>query len=105
MEQLQFPRLAEEASAECRYELIEARILELADCFAVSVYAFAVMTNHALGDEEVTRRWLTALPGVLKHDGSEELAERRMLASPPIPNGSPGQPELVRESPQRADCS
>jgi hypothetical protein len=30
MEQLRFPRLAEEASAECRYAWIEDRILELA---------------------------------------------------------------------------
>ena len=49
MEQLRFPRLAEEASAECRYAWIEARILELAECFAVSVYAYAVAQARAIG--------------------------------------------------------
>ena len=88
---------------EHRRQWIEARILELADCFAVSVYAFAVMSNHAhvvvyvdpakaqsLSDEEVARRWLTAFPGPLKHDNSEALAERRMLAIT-------GNPERVAE--------
>jgi hypothetical protein len=78
---------------EHRRAWIEARILELADCFAVSVYAYAVMSNHfhvvvhidpaaaqALSDEEVAGRWLTAFPGPLKHDASEELAERFALA-------------------------
>jgi hypothetical protein len=80
-------------SYEHRRQWIEARILELADCFAVSVYAFSVMHNHthavlhvdpgqpqSWSDEEVARRWLTAFPGSLKHDDSEELAEIRMLA-------------------------
>lgn len=78
---------------EHRREWIEARILELANCFTLSVYAYAVMSNHfhvvvhvdpkeaqALTDEEVARRWLTAFPGPLKHDDSEELAERFELA-------------------------
>ncbi len=93
MEHLRFPRFAEEASAECRYAWIEARILELAECFAVSVYAYAVMNNHYhiilhvdpaavhdLSDEEVASRWLTAFPGSLKHDSSDEAVERMMLA-------------------------
>jgi putative transposase len=103
MEQLRFPRLAEEASAECRYAWIEARILELAECFTVSVYAYAVMSNHfhvvlyvdpataaALSDEEVARRWLTAFPGRMKHDGSPEVADRLALAIT-------GNPEQVAE--------
>ena len=49
MEQLRFPRPAEEASAECRYAWIEARILELADWFAVSLYAYAVAQARAMG--------------------------------------------------------
>ena len=35
-----------ERSYEHRRQWIEARILELADCFCVSVYAYAVMHNH-----------------------------------------------------------
>ncbi|TVQ29414.1 MAG: transposase [Wenzhouxiangella sp.] len=72
---------------------MEARIIELSECFAVSVYAWAAMSNHAhvvlhvdpghaqsWSDEEIARRWLTAFPGSLKHDDSEELAEIRKLA-------------------------
>jgi len=93
MEQLRFPRHVEEASAECRHAWIEMRILELADCFTVSVYAYAVMSNHfhvvlrvdphaarELSDEEVARRWLTVFPGPLKDDNSPETAERRKRA-------------------------
>ena len=78
---------------EHRRQWLEARILELAECFAVSVYAYAVMSNHChivvhidpgeawtLPDEEVARRWLRAFPGALKHDDSPELAERLALA-------------------------
>jgi len=80
-------------SYEHRRQWIEARILELAECFAVSVYAYAVMSNHfhvvlhvdpaaatALSDEEVARRWLTAFPGRLKHDDNPEVADRLALA-------------------------
>jgi len=103
MEQLRFPRVAEEASAECRYAWIEARMLELAECFAVSVYAYAVMSNHchvvlhvdpseaqSLSDVEVAQRWLKAFPGLLKHSYSPELAERFTLAIL-------GRPERVAE--------
>ena len=88
---------------EHRRQWIETRILELAECFSVSVYAFAVMSNHAhvvvhvdpieahsWSDEEVARRWLMAFPGSLKHNDSEELAERRVLAIT-------GNPERVAE--------
>ncbi len=80
-------------SYEHRRQWIEARILELSECFCVSVYAYAVMSNHfhvvlhvdpgaaqALPDEEVARRWLSAFPGPLKHDDSPEAAECIALA-------------------------
>ncbi len=41
-------------------------------------------------DEEVASRWLTAFPGSLKHNDSQELAELRMLAIT-------GNPERVAE--------
>lgn len=76
-------------SFEHRRKWIEDRILQLAECFSVSVYSYAVMSNHlhvvlhldpqhaeSLPDEEVARYWLTAFPGRLKHDDSPELAER-----------------------------
>lgn len=80
-------------SYEHRRQWIEARILELAECFAVSVYAYAVMSNHyhivlhvdpnaahELSDQEVASRWLTAFPGQLKRHDSAEAAERMALA-------------------------
>jgi len=64
---------------EHRRQWIEDRILELADAFSVSVYSYAVMSNHfhavihvdpsvvaSWSDEEVARRWLSAFPGALK---------------------------------------
>ena len=78
---------------EHRRHWIEARILELAVGFAVSVYAYSVMSIHfhivlhvdpaavaKLSDEEVAKRWLTAFPGRLKHDDSPEVAEMLTLA-------------------------
>jgi hypothetical protein len=78
---------------EHRREWIESRILELAECFSVSVYSYAVMSNHlhvvlhvdphhaaSMPDEEVARCWLTAFPGRLKHDDSPELAEAYLQA-------------------------
>ena len=80
-------------SFEHRRHWIEARILELAECFAVSVYAYSVMSNHfhvvlhvdpaaatEITDEEVAKRWLTAFPGRLRHDDSQEIAEMLSLA-------------------------
>ena len=84
---------------EHRRHWIEARILELAECFAVSVYAYSVMSNHFhvvlhvdpsavadLSDDEVAKRWLTAFPGRLKHDDSQEVAEMLTLAITARPN-------------------
>jgi len=80
-------------SFEHRRQWIEARILELADCFAVSVYAYAIMHNHFhivlrvdpaatanWTNEEIAQRWLTAFPGRLKDNDSPEMAERFALA-------------------------
>ena len=109
----------DKATGQCfehRRQWIETRILELAECFSVSVYAFAVMGNHAhvvvhawavmsnhahvvlhvdpgethsWSDEEVARRWLIAFPGPLKHNDSEELAERGCWPLPAIRNEWP----------------
>jgi len=78
---------------EHRRSWIEDRILELADSFAVSIFSYAVMSNHfhvvlhvdptvsaSWPDGEVARRWLTAFPGPLKRDPSEELAQRLKVA-------------------------
>ena len=74
---------------EHRRQWIEDRILALAECFSVSVYSYAVMSNHfhivlhvdpssaaALTKEDVASRWLAAFPGPLKHDHSKDLAQR-----------------------------
>jgi hypothetical protein len=76
---------------EHRRQWIESRILELADCFSVSIYSYAVMSNHfhvvlhvdpqhaeSLSDEEVARCWLAAFPGRLKHDGSPKLEQQHL---------------------------
>ena len=78
---------------EHRRQWIEARILELAECFSVSVYAYSVMSNHyhvvlhvdpqavlAMSDAEVAHCWLKAFPGRLKDDDSPETAKRLVLA-------------------------
>lgn len=61
---------------EYRRELVEERLLMLAEVYSVSIYAYAVMSNHlhvvlkidataAAGwaDEEVASRWCRAFPG------------------------------------------
>ena len=90
---------------EHRRQWIEDRILELADCFSVSVFAYAVMSNHShivlhvdpqqpweLSDEEVANRWLTAFPGRLKHLDCPEQQERYRQAV----IGDPESLELLR---------
>ncbi|MFT6433104.1 MAG: hypothetical protein ACJAVI_001146 [Candidatus Azotimanducaceae bacterium] len=74
-----------------RRDWLEKRILELSDIFAVSVYAYAVMSNHYhivlrmesvdLSDEEVADRWLKLCPGrkVYKHVADVESVRRAAL--------------------------
>jgi REP element-mobilizing transposase RayT len=93
MEQLRFPRPAEEASAECRHAWIEDRIFKLADSFAISVYAYAVMSNHfhvvlrsdprvplQWSDREVAERWLAIFPGSISDRDDPACVERATLA-------------------------
>lgn len=88
---------------EHRRRWIENRILELAESFAVSIYSYAVMSNHfyvvlhvdpsvvdAWSDDEVAHRWLAAFPGPLKRDPNEKLAQRLKMAIV-------GNPERVQE--------
>ncbi|MGY6553041.1 MAG: transposase [Wenzhouxiangella sp.] len=69
-----------------RRQWIEDRIRFLAESFAVSVYAYAVMSNHfhivmsvdpneaaAWSDEEVARRWLRVFPGAISQTEQPEL--------------------------------
>jgi len=74
-----------------RRDWIEKRILELSDIFTVSVYAYAVMSNHyhivlrmdstRLSDEEVADRWLKLCPGrqVDRRATDVQLARRGAL--------------------------
>lgn len=76
-----------------RKDWIRDRILVLADCFAVSVYAYAVMSNHfhivvhvdpgasrEWSAREVARRWLRAFPGALQGAGDPGQYERCVQA-------------------------
>ena len=75
-------------SYEHRRALVELRLLELAEIFAVGVYAYAVMSNHvhvvlridptAAGtwsDEEVALRWVRLFPATV--DGETDAAACR----------------------------
>lgn len=59
---------------------VEQRLIALADCFAVSILAYAIMSNHfhvvthiqpqlpeKWSDREVAIRWLRAFPGLLRN--------------------------------------
>ena len=76
-----------------RRQWIEDRIRLLADSFAVSVFSYAVMSNHThivlhvdpdqastWSDEEAARRWLAAFPGALRGAETAEQAERAVLS-------------------------
>ena len=71
-----------------RKDWIEQRLKSLADCFAVSVLSYAIMSNHfhlvihvnprAAGewsDREVALRWLRAFPGALRSCRSTQQTE------------------------------
>lgn len=86
-----------------RRQWIEDRIHLLADSFAVSVYSYAVMSNHshivlhvdpneaqAWPHEEVARRWLAVFPGALRDAQSEEQKEYIVL-------GLRSDPERMKE--------
>ena len=77
--------------------LIE-RLLLLARCFAVEIYAYAVMSNHfhivvhydpkaylAWSDEEVARRWVEAFPPKAQGaNDAEKTQARSLLLGDPI---------------------
>jgi len=80
-------------SYEHRKAWIEERLLALADCFAVGLYAYAVMSNHvhvvlhvdpqeteAWSDEEVAERWIRLFPvcvdGLIDERLCKEKAQR-----------------------------
>ncbi|WP_376692367.1 transposase [Wenzhouxiangella sp. EGI_FJ10409] len=80
-------------SFEHRRQWIEDRIFKLADSFAVSVYAYAVMSNHThvvlrsdpqapwrLSDWEVAERWLAVFPGSISNRDDPACVERATLA-------------------------
>lgn len=80
-------------SFEHRRQWIEERIFKLADAFAVSVYAYAVMSNHfhvvlrndpqaawQWSDREVAERWLAIFPGSISDRDDPACVERATLA-------------------------
>jgi hypothetical protein len=80
-------------SFEHRKAWIEQRLSLLADCFAVSIHAFAVMSNHlhvvvqmapataaAWRDEDVAARWVRLFPPREQSHEAVQAKSRRMLA-------------------------
>jgi REP element-mobilizing transposase RayT len=78
---------------EHRRQWIEDRILKLAESFAVSVYAYAVMSNHFhvvlrsdprapwhSPDRDVAERWLAIFPGSISNRDDPACVERATLA-------------------------
>ena len=72
---------------------MEERLLALADCFAVGLYAYAVMSNHlhvvlhadpelaqAWSDEEVAERWVRLFPVCIDGAVDERLCQARVQA-------------------------
>lgn len=82
---------------EARQAWIERRVLELAECFAVGIYAWAAMSNHChlvllvdplkpqdWSDEEVAQRWcrINQYPGRPVPDDKREQREGALLKDP-----------------------
>lgn len=82
-------------SYEHRKQWVEARIRLLAECFAISIHAYAVMSNHLhlvvqvdpviavdWSDEEVAARWVRLFPP--REDDGIAVAEKcgRLVANP-----------------------
>ncbi|WP_376696167.1 transposase [Wenzhouxiangella sp. EGI_FJ10305] len=80
-------------SFEHRRQWIEDRIIQLADSFSVSVYAYAVMSNHfhvvlrsdprvpwQWSDREIAERWLAIFPGSISNRDDPACLERATLA-------------------------
>jgi REP element-mobilizing transposase RayT len=82
-------------SFEHRKAWVEDRLLELASHFAVSLYAYAVMSNHvhvvvrvdpeaarSWSDTEVAERWARLFPRKDETDGERELRVAQLSADP-----------------------
>jgi len=73
-----------------RRQWLEQRILSLSNIFAVSIYAYAVMSNHyhivlnieqsTLTDEEVADRWLQLCPTPANNKHTQTLHAARKLS-------------------------
>ena len=80
-------------SFEHRRQWIEDRMVELGECFALGVYAYAVMSNHlhvvdrldpalawSWSPEEVARRWTAVFPVRVAGEIDEQATTRRAAA-------------------------
>ena len=78
-------------SYEHRKAWVEERLLVLAECFAVGLYAYAVMSNHvhivlhvdpravdAWSDEEVAERWVRVFPVRVDEVVDEDLCQEKV---------------------------
>ncbi|WP_284320516.1 hypothetical protein [Dyella acidisoli] len=78
-------------SFEHRRAWVEERLLELAECFAVGLYAYAVMSNHLhvvlsvepqaaqhWSDEEVAERWVRVFPARVGDAVDEEACREKI---------------------------
>jgi hypothetical protein len=80
-------------SYEHRRAWVEERLLALADCFAIGLYAYAVMSNHVhvvlhadpelaqtWTDEEVAERWVRLFPVCIDGAMDERLCQAKVQA-------------------------
>jgi REP element-mobilizing transposase RayT len=83
-------------SYEHRKAWIETRIRLVAECFAVEIHAYAIMSNHlhlvlgidlpavsAWGDEDVAARWVRLFPPRENSEAAVEQKRMRLLSDPP----------------------